>query len=351
MIIDMTLWGLTERFRALAAEFPALAVGRVLSQEKGVYRVIHAQGEQSASVSGKYRYEARAVSDYPAVGDFVMLEPGDGSSQAVIHALLPRKSIFVRKAAGTSNSEQVVAANVDRVFICMSLNSDFNLRRLERYLSVAWESGAVPVILLTKADLCEDISEKKADVSAVAVGVDVLATSSIEYGGYESILPYLTTGQTIALIGSSGVGKSTLINCLLGEKRIETNGLRNDDKGRHTTTRRELLLLPGGGIMIDTPGMRELGMWDAADGLEKTFADIEELALSCRFNNCTHRGEPGCAISAALERGALSEERWLSYQKLQTENAYTENSESYLAAKEQKFKDIAKRNKTNRRYQ
>ena len=189
MIIDMTLWGLTERFRALAAEFPALAVGRVLSQEKGVYRVIYAQGEQSASVSGKYRYEARAVSDYPAVGDFVMLEPGDGSSQAVIHALLPRKSIFVRKAAGTSNSEQVVAANVDRVFICMSLNSDFNLRRLERYLSVAWESRAVPVMVLTKADLCEDISEKKADVSAVAVGVDVLATSSIEHGGYESILP------------------------------------------------------------------------------------------------------------------------------------------------------------------
>jgi ribosome biogenesis GTPase len=262
MITDMTLWGLTERFRALAAEFPSLTVGRVLSQEKGIYRVIHAQGEQSASVSGKYRYEARAVSDYPAVGDFVMLNTGDGSGQAVIHALLPRKSIFVRKAAGTSNSEQVVAANVDLVFICMSLNNDFNLRRLERYLSVAWESGAVPVILLTKADLCEDISEKKAAVSDVAVGVDVLVTSSIKNDGYESIQPYLIAGQTIALIGSSGVGKSTLINCLLGEERMKTNGLRNDDKGRHTTTHRELLLLPGGGIMIDTPGMRELGMWD-----------------------------------------------------------------------------------------
>ena len=345
----MTLWGLTERFRALAAEFPSLTVGRVLSQEKGVYRVIHAQGEQSASVSGKYRYEARAVSDYPAVGDFVMLNAGDGSGQAVIHALLPRKSIFVRKAAGTSNSEQVVAANVDLVFLCMSLNNDFNLRRLERYLSVAWESGAVPVILLTKADLCEDISEKKAAVSDVAVGVDVLVTSSIESDGYESVQPYLVAGQTIALIGSSGVGKSTLINCLLGENRMKTNGLRNDDKGRHTTTHRELLLLPGGGIMIDTPGMRELGMWDAADGLEKTFADIEGLSLSCRFKNCTHQGEPGCAISAALESGELSQERWLSYQKLQTENAYMENSESYLAAKEQKFKDIAIRNKTNRK--
>lgn len=351
MNIDMTVYGLTERFKALAAGFPALTAGRVLSQEKGVYRVIHAKGSQLAAVSGKYRYEARTVSDYPTVGDFVMLEPGDGSGQAVIHALLPRKSAFIRKAAGTSNSEQVVAANVDLVFICMSLNNDFNLRRLERYLSVAWDSRAVPVILLTKADLCEDISEKKAAVAAVAVGTDVLVTSSIEQDGYESILPYLNREQTIALIGSSGVGKSTLINRLLGEERIKTNGLRNDDKGRHTTTHRELLQLPCGSIVIDTPGMRELGMWDIADGLEKTFADIEELALSCRFKDCTHQSEPGCAVRAALESGELSQKRWLSYQKLRTENAYAENSESYLAEKEQKFKDIAMRNKANRRYQ
>lgn len=349
MSIDMTLYGLTKRFEALAAEFPSLTVGRILSQEKGIYRIIHTQGVQAAAVSGRYRYEARTVSDYPAVGDFVMLDGVNGIGQAVIHALLPRKSMFVRKAAGTSNSEQIVAANVDLVFICMSLNNDFNLRRLERYLSVAWDSGAVPVILLTKADLCEEVAGMRAAVSEVAVGVDILVTSSMEQDGYESVLPYLKNGQTIAFIGSSGVGKSTLINRLLGGERIKTNGLRSDDKGRHTTTHRELICLPGGGIVIDTPGMRELGMWDASEGVEKTFADIEELAHFCKFKNCTHHSEPGCGIQAALERGTLSPERWRSYQKLRTENAYAENSESYLITKERKFKDIAKINRTNRK--
>lgn len=347
--IDMKHWGLTERFQALAAEFPTLTVGRILSQEKGIYQVVHAQGEQLASVSGKYRYEIQAVSDYPAVGDFVILDTSDMGGQAVIHKLLPRKSVFIRKAAGTSNQEQVVAANVDLVFICMALGNDFNFRRLERYLSVTWESGATPVIILTKADLCSNVAQKEAEVTAVAAGVDILVTSSLEQDGCSSILPYLKDGKTIALIGSSGVGKSTLINRLLGEERIRTGGLRNDEKGRHTTTHRELLQLPMGGLVIDTPGMREMGLWSVDEGLDKSFSDIERLSSACRFHDCSHTTEPGCAVQNAIVSGELSVERLLSYQKLQTEVQYTENTDGYLAEKEQKFKKISKINKSNKK--
>ena len=268
----------------------------------------------------------------------------------MIHHVLPRKSSFIRKAAGEKNEEQVVAANIDTVFLCMSLNQDFNLRRLERYVSIAWNSGALPVVVLTKSDLCEDPDHKLKEVSSVAAGVDILLTNAKEKTGYEQIYPYLTEGRTIAFIGSSGVGKSTLINCLLGKKYLDTNGLRNDDKGRHTTTHRELILLPSGGMVIDTPGMRELGMWDAGDGIDQTFSDIEELAQRCRFRNCTHSGrEPGCAVQEAVEQGELSMDRLRSYQKLMNENRYVEDAEGYLAEKKQKFKTIAKINKRNRK--
>ncbi len=346
---NMQDWGLTERFSALAATYPALSVGRVLSQQKGLYRVVCAQGEQSAAVSGRFRYGAATVSDYPAVGDFVMLMPAESGDCAPIHAVLPRKSVFVRKSAGTSNSEQVVAANVDVAFLCMALNNDFNLRRLERYLSVAWDSGATPVVVLTKADLCADTESMRASAEAAAVGTTVLVTSSLESDGCAAVLPYIGQGQTVAFIGSSGVGKSTLINRLLGEERLATNGLRNDDKGRHTTTHRELIALPQGGMVIDTPGMRELGMWDAAEGLERTFRDIEELSLACRFHDCTHQTEPGCAVRAAVENGALTPQRLQSYRKLKAENAYAAHAESYLAAKERKFQAIAKTNKVNKK--
>ena len=268
---------------------------------------------------------------------------------AVIHLVLPRKSLFVRKAAGTSKTEQVVAANIDTVFLCMSLNNDFNLRRLERYLAVAWESGAEPVVVLTKADLCADLPQKQREVEAIAMGVDILTTSAMESDGYRQIMPYITQGRTVAFVGSSGVGKSTLINRLLGEERLATDGLRNDDKGHHTTTHRELLFLPNGAMVIDTPGMRELGMWDAASGVEQTFGDIEELAARCRFRNCSHSSEPGCAVRAALESGHLDTGRWQSYQKLKNENSYAADSKSYLAAKEKKFKDISKINKYNKK--
>ena len=349
MITDMKQYGLTDRILALASMYPELTVGRIVSQEKGMYRIATSNGEKLAEVSGKFRYGAAMVSDYPAVGDFVMADWNDAGGNAVIQNVLHRKSCFTRKAAGDARQEQIVAANIDTVFLCMSLNNDFNLRRLERYLSVAWDSGAVPVIVLTKADLCIDLEQKQAEVSSIAIGVDVLVTTASEKDGYRQILPYIADGKTVAFIGSSGVGKSTLINCLLGEQRLDTNGLRNDDKGRHTTTHRELILLPGGGMVIDTPGMRELGMWDSKSGIDHTFGEIEALEARCKFKDCSHHNEPGCAIRQALEDGTLSKERWLSYQKLKTENEYAMDSQSYLAGKEKRFKEIAKFNKSNRK--
>lgn len=337
-----------DRWAALASQYPELVTGRITLQEKGMYRIRTSAGEQNALVSGKFQFDAQSVSDYPAVGDYVMVSCADPDT-AIIHQVLPRKSLFLRKAAGTSKTEQVVAANIDTVFLCMSLNNDFNLRRLERYLAVAWESGAQPVVVLTKADLCGDLPRKQSEVESIAMGAAVLTTSAMESDGYRQIMPYITEGRTVAFVGSSGVGKSTLINHLLGEERLATDGLRNDDKGHHTTTHRELLFLPNGAMVIDTPGMRELGMWDAASGVEQTFADIEALAAHCRFRNCSHTSEPGCAVRDAIRRGELDDSRWQSYQKLKSENAYAADSESYLVAKEKKFKAISKINKYNKK--
>lgn len=330
---DMKRLGLDDKLSAEAAQYAGLHIARVLAQHKDLYRVICENGELTAEVSGKFRFDAKALSDYPAVGDFVMLDRDTNTSgNAVIRHILPRKSAFVRKAAGTSNDSQVIASNIDTVFICMSLNNDFNLRRLERYLSVAWDSGATPVVVLTKSDLCDDIEQRLGDVNSVAIGVDILITSGMCEDGHAQILNYIKEGQTVAFIGSSGVGKSTLINRLIGENIIETKGLRNDDKGRHTTTSRELILLESGGMVIDTPGMREIGI-ETAD-LSKTFADIDELAMMCKFRDCTHTNEPDCAVQQAIGNGILSSDRFLSYQKLKKEAGYEGlNSRQIEAAK------------------
>ena len=341
-LINIKKYGFTEVFSNIVPQDNGLEPARVLSQEKGFYRIITDKGEKMAEISGKFRFQTTVSSEYPAVGDFVFVNWNESGDSAIIESLLSRKSAFVRKAAGEPQKEQVVAANIDTVFLCMALNKDFNLRRLERYISIAWDSGAMPVVVLTKSDLCDDLDNKLSEIFSVAIGVDVLVTTSVEENGYKELLPFISEGKIVAFIGSSGVGKSTLINRLLGQEYLKTNGLRNDDKGRHTTTRRELFLLPSGGMVIDTPGMRELGMWDNDTGIERTFADIEELAAQCKFRNCTHTSEPGCAIRRALELGELQTDRWQSYQKLKAENDYMEDKESYLIAKGKREKEISK---------
>jgi ribosome biogenesis GTPase len=319
--LKLISYGANERFFAEAALYPNLLLARVISQYRDLYRIVTETDEKLAEVSGRFRHEAARLVDYPAVGDFVMVDSGSPAlGNAIIQKVLSRKSSFVRAAVGIANQTQVIAANIDLVFVCMSLNNDYNLSRLERYLSVAWSNQAVPIVVLTKADLCADLENVISQIQSVAPGVDVVATSIFAQASYEKLSLYLKPGVTASFIGSSGVGKSTLINRLAGEEILATSDVRQDDKGRHTTTRRELFLLPQGGIVIDTPGMRELGV-DSVN-LAKTFTDIDELAGQCRFRDCTHTGEPGCAVRNALESGAIEQRRFANYQKLKKEARY-----------------------------
>lgn len=340
-------WGASEQYYKIASVYPEYELGRVISQEKDLFRLVMDKEECMARVSGKFRYNVSAISEFPSVGDFVLVEHSFKDDVALIHKVLQRKSVFIRKAAGKNCMEQVVAANIDTIFLCMALNGDFNIRRLERYLSIAWDSGAVPVIILTKIDLCDDLQAKRFEIENVAVGVPVMEPSGLTGDGLQQIKQYLQKTKTVAFIGSSGVGKSTLINRLLGEECLKTNTIRKDDKGRHTTTHRELFLIPDSGMVIDTPGMRELGMWKAGKGIEHAFSDIEKLAEKCRFHNCIHTSEPGCAVRAAMEGGMIDEERLKAYKKLKAENSYMEDTGNYMLAKKKKFKEIAKYNKNN----
>jgi ribosome biogenesis GTPase len=326
--------------------------GRVALEHKHLYRIYTEHGELLGEIAGKVRYQAIGREDYPAVGDWVVLSPRLDEKKATIHAILPRKSKFSRKVAGTTTEEQIVAVNVDTIFLVNALNNDFNLRRLERYLILAWESGANPVIVLSKADLCDDVAARVAEVESVAFGVPVHVISAEQNLGMEALNPYIQEGQTVALLGSSGVGKSTLINRICGEEKQRVNDIRKgDDRGKHTTTHRELIVLPQGGLMIDTPGMRELQLWEADEGFRDAFEDIETLAASCQFRDCRHEREPGCAVKQALHNGTLAKERYVNYQKLQRELAYLARKDDIRAqlAEKERWKKISQANRKPRR--
>lgn len=295
-------------------------IGRVVSVYKNLYKIHTSIGEVFGTLSGKVSHSIEDKSQCPAVGDWVVISKIISTEErAVIYAILPRKSKFSRKECGNSPEEQIIAANIDICFICMSLNLNFNLRRLERYITMAYESGASPVILLTKADICDDIDNLLSEVEAVSLGIPIHILSIVSGFGLEELKKYLVQGATAVFIGSSGVGKSSLINILIGNEFQSTNEIGNDDKGRHTTTNRELFILPDGGIVIDTPGMREFHILDSEEGFDSTFTDIENLAADCKFSNCSHISEPDCAVKRAIETGSLSLDRFNNYIKLKKE--------------------------------
>jgi ribosome biogenesis GTPase len=328
--------GWTSGFAAAFAahDVPGRVPVRVVAEERGQFLVHDGLATQSAAVSGRLRHESNGDPlAYPSVGDWVAATPGVGGGSATIHGLLPRRSAIVRRApADHSTGAQVLAANVDTVFIVSSLNGELNARRLERYLAVGWESGATPVILLSKADLDDDVDSHRLAAEAVAPGVEVIAVSVVTGTGVEVIRAHLSPGRTVAFIGSSGVGKSTLVNALAGREVLATAAIREDDAhGRHTTTRRQLVPLADG-LVIDTPGMRELGLLDG-DGLAAAFDDVERTADGCHFNDCRHETEPGCAVREALATGDLDPARFGAYRKLQREARRAELAGDAVARK------------------
>lgn len=321
---DLSNWGWDSRWAATftRVSLPGSVPGRVTTEQRGSYSLATEGGDVHATVSGRFRHEAQTTEDYPAVGDWVAVEVSDGGQSAVIQSVLPRLTRFLRPQRGDIAQAQVVAANVDLVLLVTGLDHDFNLRRLERYLALAWSSGAEPVIVLNKADLAEDLGERMAEVAAIAPGVPVRAVSARDGTGFDALTPLLEPGKTVALIGSSGVGKSTIVNHLLGWERQATREVREDDqRGRHTTTSRELVTTPSGAVLLDSPGMRSVGMWEIDEGLADAFADVEALAQNCRFSDCTHGVEPGCAVQAAIRDGTLPRQRLDSQQKLARESA------------------------------
>jgi len=313
---------------------------RVALEYQGLYRVFAESCELLAEVTGKVRHQARERADFPAVGDWVVINRVPNENKATIHSILPRTSKFSRKVAGELSEEQIVATNVDTVFLVQGLDKNYNLRRIERYLILAFESGARPVVILSKADLCEDVEDRVREVEKVALGSPVHAISAKKSEGLEPLNQYLGLGITVAFLGSSGVGKSTLINRLLGEERQKVQDVREEDsKGRHTTTHRELIILPQGGLLIDTPGMRELQLWDAGEGLTDSFSDVEALAAECRFSDCAHTSEPGCAVKVAITEGALDAKRLENYMKIQKELEFLNSRQDARAQANRKERD------------
>ena len=339
--MDLTSFGWDKFF---ATNFEPYArsgytVGRVALEHKNLFRVYTEQGDVLAEISGKLRHEAASRSDLPAVGDWVVIRSRPDTDRVTIHAVLPRRTSFSRKIAGSRTEEQIVGANIDTLFLVTSLNQDFSLRRIERYLVIAWESGANPIIILSKSDLHERVADAMTDVQTIARGVPIHAISVVTGFGLQDIAQYFKCGQTVAMLGSSGVGKSTLINHVAGVDHLKVQTVREgDDRGRHTTTHRELILLSAGGLVLDTPGMRELQLWDGDESLPLVFDDIEALAGQCFFSDCLHQEEPRCAVREALVAGTIDTERYESYGKLQKEL-------KYLARRRDKLSEITEKKK------
>jgi ribosome biogenesis GTPase len=318
-------------FQSYAAD--GYAAGRVALEYKHFYRIYSEWGEVLGEIAGRLRHEALDREDLPVVGDWVVIRRSPESDKVTIHAVLARKSKFTRKVAGFRTEKQIIGSNIDTVFLVTSLNQDFNPRRVERYLIVAWESGARPIIVLSKSDLCDEVEERTREIKAVVGNVPIHAVSVVKREGLDELARYLKAGQTVAFLGSSGVGKSTLVNYLLGREHLRVQEIRkHDGRGVHTTTRRELIVLPQGGLVLDTPGMRELQLWDGEGGLAIAFADIETVATQCYFSDCRHQDEPRCAIREALAEGAIDAARYESYEKLKKELTYLARKQDIRSA-------------------
>jgi ribosome biogenesis GTPase len=335
-----------------AAAGPELVPARVAVEHREMYLVLTAGGERTAEVSGRFLFEAASPADFPKVGDWVAAADFPEEAKAIIHAVLPRRTCLSRRAAGRRTEEQVLAANIDTIFLVQGLDLDFNVRRLERQMVTARASGAEPVVVLNKADLVPNPEVFLEQVRQALPGVEALAASALAGDGLEGLRDRLRPGRTHVLLGSSGVGKSTLINRLLGREALATAPVREDDShGRHTTTRRELIALEGGALLIDTPGVREFQLWESDEGMDEVFADIAALAEGCRFGDCTHTREAGCAVLAALEAGTLSDGRYQSWLKLRKELAYLERRQREKPGDDKKafFKEIKGALKTYRK--
>lgn len=347
MHTDLYDYGFTPE--TIIGECDGLMPGRVIERRRELFKVICENGEAGAELKGSLYNTLADEEGFPAVGDFVLIQYND-SGNSLIARVLPRRSKFSRANFGGHSEgyakyikEQVVAVNFDYVFILSSLNQDFNPARLGRYLSASWQSGGFPVVVLTKADLCADSGAQAAEARMIAGNAaPVICVSSKTGNGLEELEPFMESGKTIVFLGSSGVGKSSLLNRLAGQNLMEVKAIRDDDdKGRHTTTHRQLFRLPSGALVIDTPGMRELGLWDAREGISLSFADLEDIAAQCRFSDCGHLNEPGCAVRAALEDGRITAKQWKQYQAQQREADFMENHSDYLKKKRESHKSIA----------
>lgn len=316
--------------------------GRVVVDYGTGCKIETEEGLVEGTVSGRYRNSEGMM---PVIGDVVGMTLYNDGNEGLIHRVLERKSAFKRKVAGNRNDMQVQGANFDTVFIVMALNNDFNVRKLERFTLAAWDTGAMPVIIMTKTDLCDDVSDKLQTVYEVTPGIEVHAISAVNNEGLEPVLEYMEPGKIIALFGASGVGKSTLINCIAGKEVMKVNDVRHgDDRGKHTTTHREIIWLDNGVGLMDTPGMREVGIWDDGEGVDRTFSDIAQLTELCRFKDCSHNNEPGCAVREALASGELDESRYDSYLKLKKEAAFIERkyNQKLRMEEQRKWKSISK---------